>query len=155
MQTVRQRRVRLGQAGKNEMRSQFAALCYRLRNDKPQILLIASRDSGRWIVPKGWPIDRKTPAQAATREAWEEAGVRGRGIDRCLGIYTTEKAIGPLQSVPCVVAVFPVRVGSLEDDFPEAGQRRRKWFSRKKAARKVTDPELAQIIRHFDPSQWS
>ena len=53
MQTVRQRRVRLGQAGKNEMRSQFAALCYRLRNDKPQILLITSRGSGRWIVPKG------------------------------------------------------------------------------------------------------
>ncbi|MFC6583776.1 NUDIX hydrolase [Sulfitobacter aestuariivivens] len=54
------------------MRTQFAALCYRVKKGKVQVLLVTSRGTKRWIVPKGWPMDGKTPAQSAALEAWEE-----------------------------------------------------------------------------------
>ena len=53
--------------------------------------------------------------------------------------------------MPCVAMVYPLRVKALESDFPEASQRRRKWFSSKKAAARVSEPELAKMLRDFDP----
>jgi hypothetical protein len=57
-------------------RLQVAALCYKQANDTDdkEILLVTSRDTGRWIIPKGWPIDGKNASEAALQEAWEEAG---------------------------------------------------------------------------------
>jgi 8-oxo-dGTP pyrophosphatase MutT (NUDIX family) len=78
--------MRLGNSPKREVRTQFGALCYRVRRGKTQILLITSRTRGRWIIPKGWPSEGLTPAQSALQEAWEEAGVTGRVQDVCLGI---------------------------------------------------------------------
>ncbi len=137
-------------AQKRELRTQFGALCYRVQQGKVQVLLVTSRGTGRWIVPKGWPIDGSTPAQAALQEAWEEGGVDGKVTGHSLGIYSYDKTDDG-QRMPCVVAIFPVKVKALKSNFPEAGQRRRKWFSRKKAAELVSEPELAQIIQHFDP----
>lgn len=146
-----QQPLALTAARKTNVRTQFAALCYRLENDKPKILLITSRRSGRWIAPKGWPIPGKTPAASALREAYEEAGVRGREIDQCLGVYSYNKLHASGAGLPCLAMVFPVRVDDLLDEFPEQGQRQRKWFGRKKAAAMVQSPELSQIIRRFDP----
>ena len=148
-QTVRQLPISISAAHKSDVRTQFAALCYRIRNDKPEVLLITSRGTGRWIVPKGWPMDGMTPAKAALQEAWEEAGVRGRPIDQCLGIYSYSK--GGSGGLPCLALVYPVRVKSLEKNFPENGQRKRKWFSPKKAAARLSEPDLAEIVRTFDP----
>ena len=70
---IKQLPISLHGAQKHELRTQFAALCYRLRRGKVQILLVTSRGSKRWIVPKGWPMEAKTPAASALQEAWEEA----------------------------------------------------------------------------------
>ncbi len=143
--------ISVGRAQKRDVRAQFAALCYRVVKDKPQILLLTSRDTGRWIIPKGWPMDGLTPAQTAAAEAWEEAGVDGQVTDFALGIYSYAKRMDDETVLPCIVTVFPLKVKRLADDFPEMGQRKRKWFSLAKGAEKVTEPELAAIIRRFDP----
>lgn len=135
---------------KTDMRTQFAALPWRMSDGKPQILLITSRDTGRWILPKGWPMQGETPADAAATEAWEEAGVKGRVAPACIGIYSYDKAMEE-GSLPVAVAVFPVEVEKLAKRYPEAGDRRRRWFSRRKAAEKVAEPELRAILETFDP----
>ena len=148
---IKQLPISLSGAGKRDVRTQFAALCYRLRKGKLQVLMITSRGSKRWIVPKGWPMDGRTPAASAVQEAWEEAGVRGQSDGRCLGIFSYSKEAEDLGALPCLAMVYAVQVEALADDYPEAGQRERKWMSRKKAARLVDEPELARILRDFDP----
>lgn len=148
---IKQLPITVRASHKSDVRSQFAALCYRIVRDKPQILLVTSRKSKRWILPKGWPMDGLTPSQSAAQEAWEEAGVVGKAMDRCLGLYSYNKVLDPVGNLPCVALVYPIRVKSLLNDFPEKKQRRRKWFSPKKAAARVNEPELARILRDFDP----
>ena len=134
---TKMRPIQLAPLQKRDLRTQFGALCYRSRNDKTEVLLITSRGTGRWIVPKGWPVDGATPAEAALQEAWEEAGVIGKAQGNALGIYSYTKQDDG-EKLPCVVAVFAVKVKALKNSFPEAGQRRRKWFSRRKAARRTS-----------------
>lgn len=148
---IKQLPISLSGAGKRDVRTQFAALCYRMRKNKVQVLMITSRGTQRWIVPKGWPMDGRTPAESAVQEAWEEAGARGQSDGRCLGIFSYSKDAEDLGALPCLAMVYAVRVEALADEFPEAGQRKRKWMSRKKAAQLVSEPELARILRDFDP----
>jgi 8-oxo-dGTP pyrophosphatase MutT (NUDIX family) len=138
-------------AGKSDLRSQFAALCYRRKNGKIQVLLITTRETGRWIIPKGWPDMQYTPGDLALREAWEEAGVKGKVSDAPIGLFSYMKSYDDKDALPCMATVYVVEVKSLDDDYPEVGQRKRKWFSRKKAAQMVSEPELARIIREFKP----
>lgn len=127
--------------------TQFAALCMRAgARDKLEILLITSRETGRWVLPKGWPIEGLDPARSAAREAWEEAGVIGTVDDTCLGHFSYEKTFGPAVAHPCLVAVYPLHVDRLADEFPEQGQRKRKWFTPAKAAEKVWEPGLAALL---------
>jgi len=140
----------LQDSSKTDVRTQFAALCYRMIREKPEILLVTSRRSRRWIIPKGWPMDGRTPVECALMEAWEEAGVRGRVTGGCLGLYSYQKMIGPERGLPCVAMVYPIKVLSLAQKFPEAGQRKRKWLRPRKAAQKVAETELAHILRDFD-----
>ena len=149
----KQRPVKLADASKRDVRTQFGALCWRVKNGTLQVLLITSRRSRRWIIPKGWPMDQETPAGAAQTEAWEEAGVEGKVSPVCLGIFSYHKELGPGETLPCVVAVFPVKAKSLSKDYPEKKDRRRKWFPQKKAAKLVDEPELATMIKNFDPSK--
>lgn len=138
-----------------EARTQYGALCWRRARDKDkeklEVLLVTSRETGRWIIPKGWPIKGLGPCETARQEAYEEAGVDGKVSDACAGIYSYTKLLGPQREtgVPCVVAVYPLRVSKLVDDFPEREERRRKWFSPKKAAQKVDEPELRALLREF------
>ena len=136
---------------KTDMRTQFAALCWRMSEGKPQILLITSRETKRWIIPKGWPVEGMTPAEAAEAEAWEEAGVRGTVTPVCVGIYSYDKEM-ERGALPVAAAVFPIEVGKLAKRYPEVGARRRRWFTRRKAAERVAEPELRAIILGFDPS---
>ncbi|WP_438942737.1 NUDIX hydrolase [Primorskyibacter marinus] len=108
--------------------------------------MITTLGSNRWILPKGWPIRGHTPGETAQQEAWEEAGVRGDLHDACIGIFTYSKA-----GMTCVAMVHPLKVKTLKQTYPEAGQRRRKWFGRKKAAAAVREADLAQLLLQFDP----
>lgn len=139
-------------ARKSEVRTQFAALCYRVKKGKVQVLLVTSRRSRRWIVPKGWPMDGKTPEASALQEAWEEAGVNGKVAGPCVGIYSYAKDIGEEDDLACLAMVYPIAVKSLSKKFPEVGQRKRRWVSRKKAARLVQEPDLGRLIVGFDPT---
>lgn len=137
--------------GAGEPRSQYGALCWRAKSGKVEVLLITSRGTGRWVIPKGWPISGKSPKQSAAQEAYEEAGVVGSPHPASLGLYTYDKVQPDGSSLPCVVTVFAIEVKQRLDRFPEKGQRKRRWFSRRRAAESVDEPELQQILRCFDP----
>ncbi|MCF6234381.1 MAG: NUDIX hydrolase [Rhodobacteraceae bacterium] len=147
---IKQLPISVDGAHKSDVRTQFAALCYRTKHGESEILLITARGSGRWIIPKGWPMDAMTPGECAGQEAWEEAGVTGKIFNRPLGLFSYQKVIGG-EGLPIVAMVYPVRVDSLAKDYPESGQRKREWFSPKKAAKQVAEPELARILKGFDP----
>lgn len=136
---------------KSKYQLQFAALVYRMRNHKPQVLLITSRGSQQWLIPKGWPIDGLKPHQAAAQEAWEEAGVLGRVQKQPLGLYCYRKQSRAKPDMPLQVMVFAMMAKHLVAEYPERLQRRRKWLSPKKAAARIANPELAQLVRGFDP----
>lgn len=145
--------LRFDNIPKRDVRTQFGALCYRIRDGKTQILLITSRQRKRWIIPKGWPAPGLTPAQGAMQEAWEEAGVKGKVQDVCLGIYGYTKQMRGSPDLPCIVAVFPVRVSGLAKTYPEVGQRKREWVSVKRALRQVDEPELREMLKGFNPAR--
>lgn len=136
---------------KGNARTQFAALCWRMKRGKMQVLVITSRRRKRWIVPKGWPIEGKTPAQSAAVEAWEEAGVRGEASESCIGVYSYARLRGEDTMLPCVVMLYPVKVKSLKAKYPERAERRRKWVSVKKAGKLVDERALEKLIRGFAP----
>lgn len=150
---ARQLPLRLRAAGKaarkTNVRAQFAALCWRVKNDKLQICIITSRTRKRWIIPKGWPMHKQTPADAAATEAYEEAGVTGEAQDICLGVYSYMKP--QLNNATIITMVYPVHVTHVHSKWPEKHQRRRKWLSPEKAARKLTEPALRQIVATFKP----
>jgi len=129
-------------------RFQVAALCYRNRGEKtPEVLLITSRDTGRWILPKGWPIDGSSAAEAAAKEAWEEAGVVPRKVGpEALGIFEYNKRLNGGAEVTCEVKVFPIEVERLASSFPDKSERRRKWVPPQKAASMVSEPGLQTIL---------
>ena len=143
--------LKLRKGRKTDVRGQFAALCYRIREGKVEICLVTSRTRKRWILPKGWPMHKQTPASAAATEAWEEAGLRGQAHDICLGVYSYAKPLRG-RAAPIVVMVYPVAVEDESETWPESGQRRRKWFSRGKAAKRLEEPGLARIVAQFDPA---
>jgi 8-oxo-dGTP pyrophosphatase MutT (NUDIX family) len=132
---------------------QYGALCWRPGDDGVEVLLITSRDTGRWVIPKGWPMPGLAPEAAAAQEAWEEAGVDGQINARCIGRFGYQKCLSVTATVPCAVAVFGLRVANLAKTFPEVKERQRKWFSLPEAATLVAEPELAQIIAGFTPPE--
>jgi len=147
---IEQNAIRLGEAGKTDVRTQFGALCYRVKNGELQFCLITSRGTGRWIVPKGWPVDGATPTEAAATEAWEEAGLEGRVRSRPLGVYSYYKSHSD-DALPCVAVIFPLKVKKAHSRWPERKERKRRWVNRRKAAKMVDEPELRQMILRFDP----
>ncbi|MTH58905.1 NUDIX domain-containing protein [Paracoccus litorisediminis] len=123
---------------------QVAALCL---DGKGKILLVTSRGTGRWIVPKGWPMPGRTLADAAMQEAWEEAGVRGRVNQSSLGSYHYDKQQDHGFAIPVEVRVFALEVDELADDYPEKDDRKRRWYRPDRAAELVTESELKKLLR--------
>ncbi len=135
-----------------EPRSQFAALPWRRSAaGQLEVLLITSRETRRWVIPKGWPIKGKTSAKSAAQEAFEEAGITGKISKRPVGSYAYDKRLknGRLQHVR--VAVFGLAVDAEADAYPEAGQREKAWVSLTEAARLVDEPELMVVLATFKP----
>jgi len=133
-------------------RVQYGALPYRLNDDASvQVLLVTSRETKRWIIPKGWPIKGLKPSKAAAREAYEEAGVRGRIAGRAFGHYVYDKRLeDSVATVPCQVEVFPLLVKRQSKDWPESKQRRARWFDSAEAAALVDNDELHNLIQAFE-----
>lgn len=138
-----------------EPRIQFGALCWRVGKAGAEVLLISSRETGRWVIPKGWPMEGRSGAEAAAIEAWEEAGIKGQIAEAKLGHFTYEKILNrdskKEQALPCIVDVFSLEVRKVAAQFPEQRQRRRKWFAPDKAARKVVEAELKALLMGFAP----
>jgi len=132
---------------------QYAALPYRLVGRKMQVQLITSRGTGRWVIPKGWPMKGLMAHEAAAVEAAEEAGLKGAIADRPIGSYAYVKALKPEQQLNVQVIVFPLRVDGQIEAFKEASERTARWFSFKEAARLVAEPSLRRIILDFGKSQ--
>ncbi len=129
-------------------RLQIAALCHRGEGTDKAYLLITSRDTGRWIIPKGWPIRGLKSNETALREAWEEAGVTGsKAADDPVGVYTYNKRHATGWATPVETLVYSVAVGGLLDAFPESQQRQRIWVDAGTAAEMVNEEELKQIFR--------
>jgi len=126
-------------------RQQFAAVPMRRTEHGTDILLITSRGTGRWIVPKGWPMEDKRPHRVAEIEAYEEAGVVGKARKKAIGRYDYLKD----GTMPCRVVVFALPVVGLLDVWPEDGQRQRQWFPASEAAELVGEPELQAILAQF------
>ncbi|MGI3170680.1 NUDIX hydrolase [Pseudooceanicola sp. C21-150M6] len=133
-------------------RYQVAALCYRFAPDDAgtEVLIITSRDTGRWVLPKGWPKSGTGAAGTAIEEAWEEAGVKPRSPRLPLiGRYRYQKRLRGGIPVATDVDVFALEVVAMFDDFPEAGERQLKWVSPQAAAEAVEEPELQALLRDF------
>ena len=127
-------------------RRQVAALPLRhTKNGAIEILLVTSLDTGRWIIPKGWPSKRLGDSKAAAREARQEAGVKGKIARKALGTYRYVKPeIG--DGCPIDVAVFLLAVWKQCKRWPEKRLRQRAWFDVLEAAGKITEPELSLLI---------
>jgi 8-oxo-dGTP pyrophosphatase MutT (NUDIX family) len=129
---------------------QVAALPWRRGLDGAvEVLLVTTRGTGQWMVPKGWPMPGKSWADAAAQEAWEEAGVKGKAGASELGRFRHDKT-GLLRPLRCEVAVFPLAVDQEYERWPERGQRRRSWFAPVEAGRAVRSAGLAAIIAGAD-----
>jgi 8-oxo-dGTP pyrophosphatase MutT (NUDIX family) len=109
-------------------------------------MLVTSRETRRWIIPKGWPKKGKSPHHSAAREAFEEAGVVGAVARRSVGSFTYEKRLKNGGAVVCEVRVFPLQVRRQNKQWPEKPERVVKWLSASQAAEKVKEPKLSAII---------
>ncbi|MDC0658270.1 NUDIX hydrolase [Leisingera sp. SS27] len=131
-------------------RVQVAALCCRSGADGKEVLMITSRGTGRWILPKGWPVEGKDGPESALQEAWEEAGVKPASITpQPIGEYHFTKRHDNGTEEPVTTLIFEVEVEQLEDDYPESSERTRQWMNPAEAAGLVDEPELRDILHRL------
>jgi 8-oxo-dGTP pyrophosphatase MutT (NUDIX family) len=128
-------------------RKQYGAVPYRNKRGSIEVLLITSRQTKRWIVPKGWP--KKSPQHTAKSEAYEESGVRGKIRRRALGSFEYRKKLAQGRKVRCRLKVFPLAVRKQSKSWPEKHERRTRWFKLKEAAKRCSDAGLARLLRKF------
>ena len=128
---------------------QTAALPWRMGSKGPEVLLVTSRETGRWILPKGWPEPHETLRASAAREAFEEAGMRGHVSNEAIGTYFYGKASPSGLVRRCEVHVFLLETVESEKRWPEKRQRNRRWLSPSEAAKRIAEPSLAEMIEDF------
>ena len=127
---------------------QFAALPFRVADDGLRVMLLTSRETRRWVIPKGWPMPGRKPREVAAQEAFEEAGILGTIVGkRPVGSYHYSKRLSAHHSILCEVSVFLLRVEQQLDEWPEKGQRDRRWFTPSEAYEAVDEGGLAEILR--------
>lgn len=144
--------VRVRAEPDREPRTQYAALPWRKGTDGViEVLVITSRETRRWVIPKGWPIKSMKPDLSAAQEAFEEAGVLGATARKPLGAFHYDKRLqsGRLQHVR--VVVYSLEVREERAAWPELGQRGKRWVSPSVAAELVDEPELKALLLKFKP----
>lgn len=129
------------------MLQQFGALPWRRRKGDVEILLITTRRTGRWILPRGWAEKAKTPAQTAAQEAFEEAGVIGDIDPRPVGEYCYVKTLRDGSQSDCRVTLFSLEVRGTLVNWPEQDERKRRWHGLAQACQAATDRQLARLLQ--------
>lgn len=136
----------LGFAPDQGVERQFGAIPYRRTDGGLEFLLVTSRRTGRWIFPKGGRIAWLSPAACAAQEAYEEAGVEGVLAAEPIGSYRGSKLRSGGDS-EIEVEMYPLAVEVELDDWPERGQRRRRWAGLEETCLLLSDPGLAELVR--------
>ena len=129
---------------------QVGALCWQQDGDNLRVLLVTSRDTGRWVIPKGNRMAGRSDWDAAAQEAVEEAGVQGAISSVPLGAYAYEKRLKAGQKHPAVVVVYPLEVLIQLGAWPEGDERKRRWMSLSEAVSCVAEVELKTLLVRFD-----
>ena len=127
---------------------QYAALPYRWQGNEFQVLLVTSRETKRWILPKGKPEKKRPPHKVAAREALEEAGVKGDICRHECGHYLSVKGEDG-QTIPASIQVFPLEVDRELSVWRESHQRERRWVSISQAIALGIEPALADVLTAF------
>jgi 8-oxo-dGTP pyrophosphatase MutT (NUDIX family) len=134
-------------------RLQVAALPWRVHAETIEVMLITSRDTGRWVLPKGWPEGGEQLFESAAREAQEEAGLTGTMARTEFGRYFYGKRMPSGMERRCEVMVFPLEVSATAAQWPEQSERKRKWFPASEAAGLVQEQDLGELIERFGKSR--
>jgi 8-oxo-dGTP pyrophosphatase MutT (NUDIX family) len=142
-------------ASDGEPRRQYAALPWRILGDGVEILLASSRDTRRWVIPKGWPMKGRKPYMTAAIEAQEEAGLKGKIEKTKIGSFHYQKRLKNGAVILCRVDVFPMQVLRQAKHWPEQGQRVTQWFTYADAAEEVSEVELKALILAFGKGKLS
>ena len=129
--------------------TQYGALPYRVGAQGLEIMLITSRETKRWVIPKGWPMAGKKPYQVAEIEAFQEAGVKGVITKKPVGSYPYAKILLGGERRLCFIEVYPLRVAVEAVIWREQAERQRAWFRAEEAASLVHEGGLALIIDEF------
>ncbi|MDE2579138.1 MAG: NUDIX hydrolase [Hyphomicrobiales bacterium] len=129
-------------------RQQYAALPFR-KAPTLEVMLLSSRDTRRWVLPKGWPMKGVKPHGVAAIEAMEEAGLTGKIAKKAIGSYHYVKRMRNGAALLCKVDVFPFRFGKQRKNWLERDQRATQWFTPEEAAELVHEPELRALILQF------
>jgi 8-oxo-dGTP pyrophosphatase MutT (NUDIX family) len=132
---------------------QLAALPWRRGGHGVEVLMVTSRISGHWLIPKGWPMPGRTAPQAAQQEALEEAGITGRIGAGAIGSYRYDKLLKDGSAIACLVDVYPLLVESELDDWRERAARQRRWFSLAEASARAYEPGLRALLGMLDPAE--
>jgi 8-oxo-dGTP pyrophosphatase MutT (NUDIX family) len=130
---------------------QYGALPYRFTQDAAlEVLLVTTRQTRRWIIPKGWPIKGLRPPKSAAREAFEEAGVTGRIGVKPVGLFTYDKVLDEAGvETTCEVKVYPLLVKRQSEAWPESEQRTTHWVEPSRAIAMIKEPGLKKIVASF------
>lgn len=112
------------------------------------MMLVTSKQTHRWVVPKGGIKSGRKSYQSAADEAFEEAGIGGRISRECIGVYGYQKS-NQKRSGHFTVKVFPMKVTTQYPDWPERKERRREWVSFDVAVTRVREKDLKKIIESF------
>jgi 8-oxo-dGTP pyrophosphatase MutT (NUDIX family) len=136
-------------ARKGERIRQVAAIPFRLGSDgELEVLLVTSRETRRFIVPKGWPMKGKSGRKVAAIEAEQEAGVVGKVLKQPAGTYSYWKRL-ERQFVRVDVTVYLLAVSEELTAWREKKSRRRAWLTTGDAAMLIDEPELATLLKEL------
>jgi 8-oxo-dGTP pyrophosphatase MutT (NUDIX family) len=134
-------------ARKGESIRQVAAIPFRLgEHGDIEVMLVTSRTTRRFIVPKGWPMKGKSGRKAAMIEAREEAGVVGKILNEPAGTYSYWKRLSN-RFVRVDVVVYLLAVMEELANWQESKRRQRAWLPPVDAALLIDEPELSTLLK--------
>ena len=137
---------RKSRTAKERSGQQCAALPLAVRGGETKVMMVTSRETKRWVLPKGWAEPDLAPHELAAKEAFEEAGLVGRIEEEPVGTYQYSKRLPGGRVVPCKVGVFPLWVERQLKKWPERKQRKTRWFTLGQAALAVEEGDLAILL---------
>lgn len=125
-----------------DVKKQYGVIAYlNGKKNNLKIVLVTSKTNGYWIFPKGNLVKKKNKYQSAAQEAFEEAGVRGT-INEDISYKIEFQDFETRHQI----TLFPMRVKTLLDQWPEMNDRKRKVVSVSKAMELITLDDLRSCL---------